>query len=209
MIRSLTILVTVLALATLAAGQTFYGTTDIQAFREGRDREFRDAAATPLMASDRTEFKGLRYFPVNAMFRVTAELVRTEAEKVFQMPTSSGNSKKFVKYGVLKFELAGKPFTLSVYQADAESRARNPEFADLLFIPFRDHTNGTETYGAGRYLDIRMPPSSNVTLDFNLAYNPNCAYGSSRYSCPVPPRENFLRTRIVAGELNYEHQAKR
>lgn len=196
----------VLILASLAAGQSFYGTTDVVAFRDGRDKEFRDRSTSPLKAGDVAAFDGLRYFPADPGFRVTAELTRTEDEKYFQMPMSSGTSRRFVKYGILSFKLAGKPYTLSVYQP--ETRARRPEYADLLFIPFRDQTNGTETYGAGRYIDIRAPKGSQVTLDFNLAYNPNCAYGSTEYSCPVPPRANFLGLRVTAGELGYKPPAK-
>jgi uncharacterized protein len=208
MVRILFIAVVVLTLAALAAGQTFYGTTDLAAFRDGRDKEFRNRAESPLKAEDFTAFKGLNYFPTDDTFRVTAELTRTPDEKVFQMPTSAGTARTFVKYGVLKFTLAEKTHTLSIYQADADSRARHPEYADLLFIPFRDQTNGSETYGAGRYIDIKMPKDARVTIDFNLAYNPNCAYGRNDFSCPVPPKENFLQTRVTAGEMNYKSTGK-
>ena len=119
------------------------------------------------------------------------------------MPTSSGKPKKFRKFGVLKFKLAGRGLKLSVYQADTEVLAKFPEYADLLFIPFRDPTNGGESYGAGRYVDIKTPKSGQIILDFNLAYNPNCAYGSDKYSCPIPPMENQLAVAIRAGEMKF------
>ncbi|MCI0396478.1 MAG: DUF1684 domain-containing protein, partial [Chloroflexi bacterium] len=74
--------------------------------------------------------------------------------------------------------------------------------------PFRDTTNGQETYGAGRYLDSHRPGLNQLgpdrfEVDFNYSYNPYCAY-SEYYSCPLPPRENWLKVPIRAGEKNYE-----
>lgn len=105
----------------------------------------------------------------------------------------------------MSFKLNGKNYSLSVYQADAEVLEKFPEYADLLFLPFKDLTNGKETYGGGRYIDIKTPAGNNVILDFNLAYNPNCAYGSERFSCPIPPKENFLPAQIKAGEKSYKY----
>ncbi len=207
MLRSLRAIFAVFVFAVSAAGQTFYGTTDLTAFRSGRDKEFRNKAESPLTEQGFAEFDGLKYFPVDNRFRVTAAFTRTADGRAFMMPTSSGRSKRFVKYGVLRFRIAGKPHVLSVYQADAAVREAFPEYADLLFIPFRDETSGHETYGVGRYIDIKTPKGRRVTLDFNLAYNPNCAYGSDKYSCPIPPKENFLRLRVTAGELAYEAPA--
>ena len=123
------------------------------------------------------------------------------------MPTSVGTSRKYFKFGVLKFELDGKSHALTVFQS--ETTASQAEYKDLLFVPFRDLTNGQETYGAGRYLDIKMPSGSEVILDFNLAYNPNCAYGSAKFSCAIPPRENFLQVEIKAGEKIFPSAAKK
>ena len=187
-------------------GQTFYGTTDVKTFRDGRDKEFRNVNESPLKAEDFPVFKNLNYFPIDEKFRVAADFTRTSDEKYFQMPTSSGKLKKFVKFGVLKFNLGGKDYALNVYQTDAETLEKFPEYADLLFIPFKDATGGEATYGGGRYIDIKTPTSgAKMILDFNLAYNPNCAYGSDRYSCPIPPKENFLPIEINAGEKNYKN----
>lgn len=197
-----------LVLAAAASGQTFYGTTDVKLFREGRDAEFRNKEKTPLTEADFAAFKGLSYFTVNDSYRVEALFERTADEKYFLMPTSSGIAKKFVKYGVLKFKLMGADETLSVYQIDPEIRAKFPEYSGLLFIPFRDLTAGHTSYGVGRYIDIKIPAGNAVTLDFNLAYNPKCAYGTDKYSCPIPPRENFLKREIRAGERKFEYSAK-
>lgn len=188
----------------MVQAQTFYGTEDLKIFREGRDKEFRNKAESPLKEEDFEKFKGLEYFENSDKFRVKARFSRTSDEKYFLMPTSSGKQKKFIKYGVLNFKLGEENFALNVYQADEEVLKKFPEYADLLFIPFKDLSSKTETYGGGRYIDIKIPKSDEVILDFNLAYNPNCAYGSDRYNCPIPPKENFLQTEIRAGEKNYK-----
>lgn len=193
------------AFSVTASAQTFYGTNDVKVFREGRSREFRSKEESPLNDEDFLVFKDLNYFPVNEGFRVEADFARLTAESYFQMPTSSGRQKKFVKFGVLTFKIKDKKYSLNVYQADAEVLAKFPEYRDLLFIPFKDLTNGRETYGGGRYIDIKMPSGKKAILDFNLAYNPNCAYGSDRYSCPIPPKDNFLQAEIKAGEKIYRN----
>lgn len=203
--KFLVLCILVFGFTVVGNAQTFYGSTDVKAFREGRDKEFRDAKESPLKAEDLALFKGLNYFAVNPAFRVTANFVRTSDEKYFEMPTSSGKTKKFVKFGVLRFELDGRPYQLSVYQIDKEILAKFPDYADLLFIPFKDTTNRTETYGGGRYIDIKTPKGNKVILDLNLAYNPNCAYGSDKYNCPIPPRENTLNVPVKAGEKRYAY----
>ena len=183
--------------------QSFYGSTELQVFRDGRDEEFRDKKLSPLKDDDFAAFKGLNYYPVDKKFRVTATFTRTSSEKWFQMPTSSGTTKKYVKFGILEFELNQKPLLLSVYQMDPDIAAKFPEYADLLFVPFKDMTNRTETYGGGRYIDIKTPKDKTVILDFNLAYNPNCAYGGEKWNCPIPPSENTLKLAVTAGEKRF------
>jgi len=205
------LLLTIIALCLFASGvaaQSFYGSTDLKVFRDGRDHEFRDKEESPLKEEDFTTFKGLNYYLNDNDFRVTASFARTPSEKWFQMPTSSGKMKKFVKFGILKFKLHDKPLTLSVYQMDPEVAAKFPEYADLLFIPFKDLTNRTETYGGGRYIDIKTPTGKSVILDFNLAYNPNCAYGGEKWNCPIPPSENSLKVAIAAGEKRFAYTGK-
>ncbi len=209
MLRAIYVVILLLSFVVLAEAQTFYGTTNLKLFRDGRDKEFRNKAESPLKDTDFANFKGLNYFAINENFRVQAKFTRTSDEKFFQMPTSSGVAKKFVKYGVINFKIAGKPQRLNVYQADSDILAKFPEYADLLFIPFKDLTSGKETYGVGRYLDIRIPKQTRMTLDFNLAYNPNCAYGSEKYSCPIPPKDNFLTVEIKSGERSFAHPIRR
>jgi uncharacterized protein (DUF1684 family) len=184
--------------------QDFYGTTDLKTFREGRDKEFRDPRESPLREKDFADFKGLKYFPLNQAFRVEAEFKKKTEAKFFKMPTSSEKTKRFAKYGELKFKLNNQEFILNLYQAEAVLLDEKlKEYRDLLFAPFKDLTNGAETYGSGRYLDVKIPSSGKIILDFNLAYNPSCAYGSDKFSCPIPPKENYLRVKIAAGEQSY------
>lgn len=198
-------ILTFCAVVPVLQAQTFYGSTDLKTFRDGRDKEFRNKEESPLTEEDPPKFAGLNYFPVDEAFRVTARFTRTPSESWFEMPTSSGKTKKFVKYGILKFKLNGKPSSLAVYQIDRAVAAKFPEYADLLFVPFRDLTAKTETYQAGRYIDIKTPKGKSVILDFNLAYNPNCAYGGTKWNCPIPPSENSLAVAVTAGEKRYAY----
>ena len=206
--RSLFVGVFVLSLVAAVSAQKFYGTTDVKNFRMGRDAEFRNKTESPLKEEDFAAFKGLNYFPVDKAFRVKAAFKRTADEKYFEMPTSAGKTKRYVKYGELTFTLDGKQQRLNVYQMSKAARAKFPEYADLVFIPFRDATYTTDTYGGGRYIDIKKPKKGKVTLDFNLAYNPSCAYGSDRFNCPIPPRENTLDIAITAGEKRFAYNGQ-
>lgn len=201
--RLIALCIVVFGLFSAIDAQTYYGSTDLKTFRDGRDKEFRDKTESPLREEDFAGFKGLNYYPVSKLFRVSATFTRTADEKYFEMPTSSGRTKKFIKYGILTFKLGGKQRQLSVYQIDPAVLAKFPEYADLLFVPFKDRTSKTDTYGGGRYIDIQTPKANKALLDFNLAYNPNCAYGGDKWNCPIPPKENNLDITVTAGEKRY------
>lgn len=187
-----------------AGAQTYYGTDDIKIFREGREKDFRDPKMSPLPPSEVAKFRGLNYFAVDRNFRVKAEFNKTPDEKYFMMPTSSGKSRKYKKVGTLSFKLGDKDYLLGAYQSEAIlSDPKFEEDKSSLFIPFRDLTSGKETYGVGRYLYLSMPREKEAILDFNLAFNPSCAYGSDEFACPIPPQDNFLPIEIKAGEKNY------
>lgn len=203
--RAAPLFVILICLSVTALGQEFYGTTNVKTFRNGRDAEFRNKDKSPLKEEDFGTFKGLNYYAINKSLRVSADFTRTADEKYFDIPTSSGKTKSYVKYGILKFRLGGKRYRLSVYQPDKATLEKFPEYADLLFLPFRDSTGRTETYAGGRYIYIRQPKGKRVELDFNLAFNPSCAYGSGRYNCPIPPSENTLAAAIKAGEKRFAY----
>lgn len=194
-----------LAITSVSAQTELNSDTAVKDFRAERHREFSDPSKSPLEQSEVAGFTGLNYFDINPKYRVQARFERTPNAKKFNMPTSSGITKVYLKYGQLRFNLAGSEQVLGVYQSEA--LAQTEKYKNYLLIPFTDATNGKTTYGGGRYIDFEIPTAAVVTLDFNLAYNPSCAY-SSRFNCPIPPRANRLKTQINAGEKSYNKARK-
>ena len=145
----------------------------------------------------------LDYYPANKQYIIEAKVEMLYGEKVFRMPTYDGTSNEYIRYARLHFELLGNQHTLTAYQNVA--LFQNPKYKDYLFLPFTDNTTGSETYGGGRYIELDASTIKNdkITIDFNKAYNPYCAY-SSGYRCPQPPQENTLFASIEAGEKIYK-----
>jgi uncharacterized protein len=158
--------------------------------------EYDDPYQSPLSAKAKKTFKGIQFFPANAKYSVNARFVRTPNEKPFQMSTSSGMRKTYVKYAEVYFVIDKKEYKLSVYQS--QELLKSAEYKDYLFIPFTDATSGNETYEGGRYIDLSIPTSDHILVNFNKAYHPYCAY-TDGYNCPVPPQENTLPIKIEAG----------
>lgn len=167
-----------------------------EAFWGRLEAEFADPATSPLTPEDRTSFTRLDRFPYDPAFRVTARFTPAERPRIFKMRTTTSREPLYRPYGTLVFTLGGKEFSLTVYQ-NIELIAKEGH-ADHLFLPFTDRTNGTSTYGGGRYIDLQGPLGEVVVVDLNHAYNPYCCY-NSRYSCPVPPKENDLDVAVKAG----------
>ncbi len=168
---------------------------EIKAFQAHLTKEFKNPETSPLREKAK-HFKKHDFFAIDLDYRVEAEFEPTPEAQVFTMPTSGPRKPKYKKFGILKFELKGKPYTLALYQNQAF--LNNPMYKDYLFLPFNDLTNGVETYGGGRYIDFKIPTSNKVILDFNKCYNPYCAY-SDGWSCPIPPVENNLDMEVRAG----------
>lgn len=174
----------------------------IQDFRKGKNIKLMYDEASPLTIDQRKSFEGLNYFAADLKFYIDGELIRDDTPETIIMKTSTDRSPAYVKYGVVNFTIDSVELTLAVYQ--------NKKMLDLsqdqnhLFVPFRDGTSGQESYGGGRYIDCDIPEEGNtIILDFNKAYNPYCAY-NPRYSCVIPPEENWLSIRIEAGEMKFE-----
>lgn len=165
-------------------------------FQRELNAEYKDATTSPLKAKDLKTFEGLHFFPVNDSFKVTASFKLTPDSKPFKMATSTTRTPIYKCYGIATFTLNGKEFSLEVYQSQDPNK--DPKYMDDLFLPFTDETNGFASYGGGRYIDLKIPTGNTIEIDFNKAYNPYCAY-NDRYSCPIPPRVNFLATEINAG----------
>jgi uncharacterized protein (DUF1684 family) len=166
------------------------------AFQETLNKEYGNREESPLTEEDFKAFKGLDFYPINEKFIVEAKFVRTPEEKIFKMKTTGARLPEYVKYGELAFTLNGKGFKLNLYQ-NIELIKREG-YADYLFLPFSDLTCGKESYIGGRYLDMRIPKGDVVTIDFNKAYNPYCAY-NHKYSCPIVPLDNDMETEVLAG----------
>lgn len=166
----------------------------IQQGRTEKDHWFREAHDSPIPHALRPAFTGLECFPVDAALRFQVRLVEHTDEEVLTFPTSKGTQQQYVRHGYFEVPVGGQSVRLNAYRP---VHAHGPH--EYLFVPFRDGTSGKETYGAGRYLDLEPNSSGVYDLDFNLAYNPYCAY-SDDYVCPLPPPENWLPVPIRAGE---------
>jgi len=178
----------------------------IRQYRADKDAHFRTGHASPVPAGERAAFTGIPYFPVDESFIAEGLVLEPYAgdEPVrFEIPTTDGRLRPAERAGVFRFALVGYPQRLTAYRmASADGEA-----GETLFVPFLDATSGTETYGAGRYLDLEPDEDGTWTLDFNLAYQPSCVY-DPRYSCPLTPPENRLGLRVEAGErLALDHAA--
>ena len=173
--------------------ETIPGNTEYQ--REV-NAKFKDASTSPLKDKDRKAFKGLDFFDFDSTYVVKAKFERTPDETPFEMKTTTERLPLYVKYGIVTFNLKGKEHHLNVYQN--QDLINKEGFEDYLFLPFLDNTNGVETYGGGRYVDLQFPEGDELVIDFNKAYNPLCAY-NEKYSCPIVPLENYLELKVEAG----------
>ncbi len=148
-------------------------------------------------------FQHLRYFKPNPDLMLNARVERIRNPDKITMLTSRNLMKSYYRYAVLHFRVNGEDCRLTAYKMNLKGA-----YDDLLFIPFRDATSGKESYGAGRFLELKEVPGNTMRLDFNLAFNPLCNY-SPAYNCPVPPAENTLTVPIRAGEMVYPHNKKK
>ena len=166
--------------------------TQIQLARGAKDDAFRDQPNEPVPPAKVKDFLPLKYFPPDREYVVPAALNPSKERIVVEMPTSQGKIRKHQRVGVLEFTLKGQPLTLGAFVEAGAGLNR-------LFVPFSDMTSGTETYAAGRYLELDRTSSGVYTIDFNKAYNPYCYYNAD-FDCPYPPRESRLPLPIRAGE---------
>lgn len=168
----------------------------IEQQRKEKDNDMRNGEESPF--NDSIKFTGLKYFPVDAKYRIDARLVEISQRKTVTLPTSDNSQKTYQEYAYAEFKLDGVDNRLLILEIIDQS-----PFSGTLFLAFADQTSALETYGAGRYLELKkVPGAKSITLDFNEAYNPYCAY-SDKFSCPFPPKENMLNVAISAGEKTY------
>lgn len=165
-------------------------------FQRELNAEYKDASTSPMKDKDRKNFKGLEFFKFDSTYVVTAKFENTPDETPFQMKTTTDRLPIYVKYGIVTFNLKGNEYRLNVYRN--QDLMKKDGFEDYLFLPFLDDTNGEESYGGGRYIDLNIPEGDEIVIDFNKAYNPYCAY-NEKYSCPIVPRVNYLDLKVEAG----------
>jgi len=183
-----------LLLANPIFGQNAY--EDAKAAQDKLNSEYKNPEESPLDEKDIKNFKSLDFFAIDTAYRVVATLLKKGQSPFFAMPTTTDRKPEYRLWAVAVFTLNGKEFKLNIYQN--KRLLSDPVYNDYLFLPFTDLTNDIETYGGGRYIDLRIPEGDDIIIDFNQAYNPYCAY-SHRYSCPKVPPDNFLNTEVKAG----------
>jgi len=176
--------------------------TEIQKHRKGINIKLKYGDKTPLSVDKLKDFNGLSYFPVDNKYYTKATLVKEPIQEKQLLQTSTDRQPEYIKYGKVHFIIDTFNLTLTVYQNPPEKQIKKED--RTLFVPFKDETSGKECYGGGRYIEFEIPEEGDtVYLDFNKAYNPNCAY-NHRFSCVIPPPENWLPVRIEAGEKIFE-----
>lgn len=179
---------------------TFQGTSqstegyieEIEAGRIEKNEEFRIADESPLTNEQKEVFSSLNYFPISEKYKVRAEFHKNTREQIVKIAITDGSQREYLVFGSVHLHLEGKELDLSVYKPVKKE-------SDYLFIPFYDITSADLTYGGGRYVEPVLIDGKTIEIDFNLAYNPYCAYNHT-YRCPIPPQENNLQVSILAGE---------
>ena len=167
---------------------------EIESYRADRDRFMQQDAESPIPAGKKTVLLPLRYYAPDPTFAVPAVLnISSGTRPVMEVPTSKGVPRRVELVGTLEFTLKGQKLTLNAFVEEGTRTISS------LFVPFADLTTGTETYPAGRYLDLHPTVTGIYTIDFNKAYNPFCAYNNT-YECPFPPAANRLKVAVTAGE---------
>ena len=167
--------------------------THLDSFRVEKDSYFARHLQSPLTREQKQSFRGLHYFSEDKNLRLEVQVEQFDEQVEIQIPTSTADVQKYQRFGKFKFQVNGQEAELTIYKAPHG-----------FFLPFVDSLAGKETYPAGRYLEIESLGGDRFFVDFNLAYNPYCAY-NEQWSCPLTPLENHLKVPIRAGEKSFEH----
>jgi len=196
--KHIILIISLFLLPSLTQAQSYKKT--IKKHRKEYKKDFVKDERAPLGKKD---LKKMAFFPANEKYLVQADFSLTPDAKPFKMATYSGITRDYISYGKIHFMIDGVEHELSIYKN--LGYLSNPLYKDHLFLPFKDWTNDEESYGGGRYLDLKKSDIKNnqISIDFNKAYNPWCGY-SDGYNCPVPPKENHLQFELKAGEKKYK-----
>jgi len=161
---------------------------ELDTFRAEKDEFYKVHPQSPLTSDQKKNFKGLNYFPENDSLRLEVKVDEFLEKEMIQMQTSTGDVQHYFRFGSFKFRVDEQDVELTIYQNEHG-----------YFLTFVDSQAGSETYPAGRYLEPEPLPGGRFLVDFNMAYNPYCAY-NEKWSCPITPAENRLKVAIRAGE---------
>jgi uncharacterized protein (DUF1684 family) len=164
----------------------------LEAFREEKDGFFKEHPQSPLTPEQKRDFKGLNYFPENPDLLLEIKAEELPKKELIQMQTSTGDIQEYYRHSRVHFKVEGQDAVLTIYEGP-----------NGFFLPFVDSQAGKETYPAGRYLEPEELPGGRFRVDFNIAYNPYCAY-NEHWSCPLTPFENRLKVPIRAGEKIFD-----
>jgi uncharacterized protein (DUF1684 family) len=164
----------------------------LQQFRADKDDFFASHPQSPLTFEQKQGFHGLDYFDENPNLQLEVEVKKFPDQEQVVIQTSTGQTQTYTRYGKFKFSVDGQDAELTLFSSDHG-----------FFLPFVDSLAGEETYPAGRYLEPDPLSGDRFLVDFNLAYNPYCAY-NEMWSCPLTPPENRLKVPIRAGEKIFQ-----
>jgi len=174
---------------------------ELVSYRAQKDEKFEEPHSSPLGPDARRDFDGLEYFEPNPDYRVEATVELDGSDETVTMETSTDGEQLYERAARLRFAVPDQRGEETEQTLVGYRRVDQSEGS--LFVPFRDKTTGQQTYPGGRYIELHydgnLEDDVTFTLDFNLAYNPFCAY-SGAYECPLPPQENWLDVAIPAGE---------
>jgi uncharacterized protein (DUF1684 family) len=166
--------------------------SELEEFRAEKDEFFVGHPQSPLSPEQKKEFSGLNYFPENESLYLEVNVDLLNDPQPIQMQTTTGGIQAYLRHGRFKFNVDGQEAELTIYKGEHG-----------YFLPFVDSLAGEETYPAGRYLEPEELPENRFLVDFNIAYNPYCAY-NEMWSCPITPAENRVKVPIRAGERIFE-----
>ncbi len=175
-------------------------------YQQKLNTTYKDASKSPLKKKDLKAFKGLDFFPIDSSYIIIASIEIIPDSPYFEMVTTTDRRPYYREFGILTFILEEKELQLTLYQSLEEYE--DPQYEDLLFLPFTDKTSGEKSYGGGRYMDIfesNITTNNSIKLNFNNTYNPYCAY-NDEYSCPLTPRKNHLAIAINAGVKDFKNK---
>ncbi len=196
-------LITLIIFAFLSCGKKYTSGQEkyinsIEKFRQEKNEEMKNDPSSPFNQDNNAHFKPLKYFDVNPDFVFKSKLYRYGTNDTVIIFGTKGEKRKIIRFGYVLINYKNKQYKLNVYKGTSTN--------GLVYytIWFTDKTTGNETYGVGRYLDFDLNPDTSYvyTIDFNLAYNPYCAY-SAKYSCAIPSKEDHINLAIKAGEKNF------